>query len=237
VPSTQIVTGATLGSYVLPNETAEGWDYGFKGSFMQDKLTFTVGGFYVNQQHISVTANDANGLAIKQAVGDAVSKGGEFSANYFVTPDLAVNAGYFYTSARWVNTGNDLDMAGRRRAGVPGDIVTFATKYTFPFLRGLSTNWMYQYIGKSNAEERGNTTVTNNITPPGSNNGLRNIIRPGVALVNAGLAYDFRSRFFGQNWKQRLQFNVNNLTDQTYVTLSRGVGDRRTYYFTYQLSL
>ena len=237
VPSTQVVTGATTGSYVLPNETAEGWDYGFKGSFMQDRLTFTVGGFYVNQQHISVTANDANGIAIKQAVGDAVSKGGELSANYFITKDWAINAGYFYTSARWVNTGNDLDMAGRRRAGVPDDLVTFATKYTFPWLRGLSTNWMYQYIGKSNAEERGNTTASgSNFTPVGSNNGLRNIIRPGVALINAGLSYDFKSRTFGESLKHRLQFNVNNLTDRSYVTLSRGVGDGRTYYFTYQVS-
>ncbi len=241
VPSTQLVTGATTGSYVLPNETAEGYDYGLKGSLLEDRLTFTAGGFYVNQQHISVTANDANGIAIKQAVGDAVSKGGELSMNYFVTKDLAVNAGYFYTSARWVSTGNDLDMAGRHRAGVPDDLVTFASRYHFPgALRGLSANLMYQYIGKNHPEERGNTTVTvngvPNITPIGSNNGLRDIEVPGVPLVSVGLAYDFKGRAFDRGFKQRVQFNVGNVFDRSYVTLSRGTGDRRNFYFTYQVS-
>ena len=237
VPSTQVVSGATTGSYVLPNETAAGYDYGFKGSFLQERLTFTAGGFYVNQQQISVTANDANGIAIKQAVGDAVSRGAEFSANYFVTKDWAVNAGYFYTDARWAQTGNDLDLAGRHRASVPTDFVTFATKYSFPgVLRGLSTNWAYQYIGRNHPEERGNTTVGGNLTPVGSNNGLRDLILPGVPIVNAGLAYDFRSRAPGLGLRQRLQFNVGNLFDRTYVTLSRGVGDRRTYYVTYQIT-
>ena len=240
VPSTQVVSGATTGSYVLPNETAEGYDYGFKGSFLQERLTFTAGGFYVEQQHISVTANDANGIAIKQAVGDAVSKGGELTANYFVTKDWAVNAGYFYTDARWARTGNDLDQAGRRRASVPADLVTFATKYSFPgALRGLSTHWAYQYTGKNRPEERGNLTIASagpGITPVGSNNGLRDLRLPGVPLVNAGLAYDFRTRTFGQGFKQRLQFNVGNLFDRSYVTLSRGVGDRRTYAVTYQVS-
>ena len=241
VPSTQIVTGATTGSYVLPNETAEGYDYGFKGSLRDDRLTFTVGGFYVNQQHISVTANDANGIAIKQAVGDAVSKGAEASVNYFVTKDFAVNAGYFYTSARWVNTGNDLDMAGRHRAGVPGDLVTFASRYNFSgALRGFSANLMYQYIGRNHPEERGNVTATvngvPNITPVGSNNGLRDIVVPGVSLVSVGAAYDFKGRAFDRAFKQRIQFNVGNLFDRSYVTLSRGVGDRRNFYVTYQIS-
>jgi outer membrane receptor for monomeric catechols len=158
--------------------------------------------------------------------------------NYFVTRDWALNAGYFYTDARWVNTGNDLEMAGRRRASVPLDLVTFATKYSFPgVLRGLSTNWAYQYVGKNHAEERGNTTASgSNFTPVGSNNGLRNIVIPGMPQVNAGLAYDFRGRAFGENLKQRLQFNVGNIFDRPYVTLSRGVGDRRTYYVTYQVT-
>lgn len=236
VPSTQVVTGATTGSYVLPNETAEGYDYGFKGSFAQDRLTFTLGGFYVNQQHISVTANDANGIAIKQAVGDAVSRGAELTANYFVTHDWAVNAGYFYTDARWTSTGNDFDMAGRRRASVPEDLVTFATRYSLPgALRGLSVNLMYQYIGKNNAEERGNTTASgSNFTPVGSNNGLREIVLPGVGLVNAGLAYDLKTN--SNRFKHHFQFNLGNAFDKRYVTLSRGVGDRRTYYFTYQIT-
>lgn len=236
VPSTQVVSGATTGSYVLPNETAEGWDYGFKGSLLSDQLTFTVGGFYVNQQHISVTANDANGLALKQAVGDAVSKGAEVSANYFVTRDWAVNAGYFYTDARWSKTGNDLDMAGRQRAGVPHDIVTFATKYSLPgALRGFSTNLRYQFVGRNHPEERGNTTTTNNLTPRGSNNGLRDLILPGVGLVDVGVAYDFRMRLFNRDLRQHVQFNVGNLFDRRYVTLSRGVGDRQNYNFTYHV--
>jgi outer membrane receptor protein involved in Fe transport len=238
VPSTQVVTGATTGSYVLPNEQAKGGDYGFKGSLLQDRLTFTAGGFYIYQYNISVTANDANGLAIKQAVGNAVSKGFELTANYFVTNNWSVNTGWYSVDSRWTNTGNDLDQSGRHRAGVPPDIVTLATKYSFTgALKGFSTNWLLQYTGKLRPEDRGNTAASgSNITPVGSNNGLRELILPSATIIGMGVAYDFKSRAFDRTLRHHLQLNVNNLADRSYVTISRGVGDTRTYTFSYQLS-
>src|SRR5581483_997615 len=35
-----------LGTPPLPNETAQGWDYGVKANFLEDHLTFTLGGYY-----------------------------------------------------------------------------------------------------------------------------------------------------------------------------------------------
>jgi iron complex outermembrane recepter protein len=238
VPSTQVVTGATTGSYVLPNEQAKGADYGLKGSLLQDRLTFTAGGFYIYQYNISVTANDANGLAIKQAVGNAVSKGFELTGNYFVNNNWSLNGGWFSVDSRWASTGNDRDQANRHRAGVPPDIITFATKYSFTgALKGFSTNWLLQYVGKLRPEDRGNLTASgSNITPVGSNNGLRELILPSTTIIGMGVAYDFKSREFGRALRHHFQFNVNNLADRSYVTISRGVGDTRTYNFSYQVS-
>jgi iron complex outermembrane receptor protein len=236
-PSSQPVSGATTGAYLLPNETARGYDYGFKGSVIDDRLTFTTGGYYITQQHVSVTANDANGLAIKQAVGSVVSRGLDLSANFFVTPQLALNAAYYYTDARWQETGNDLDMSGRARADVPKDIVTAAAKYSFTgALRGLRVFAAFNYTGKAHAEERGNLTASGGITPVGSNNGLREIIIPPTRVANVGTSYSWDSNLFGSKFTHMLQFNIGNVGNHPYVTYSRGSADKRTFDLSYQLS-
>ncbi len=237
-PSSQPVTGSTTGAYLLPNETAQGYDYGFKGSLLNNRLTFTTGGFYIMQEHVSVTANDANGLAIKQAVGSVVSRGADVSANYFVTSQLALNAAYYYTDARWQDTGNDLDMSGRPRADVPDDIVTATAKYSFTgSLHGLSIFANYTYTGKAHAEERGNITPSGtNITPVGSNNGLREIILPPSQVLNIGTSYSYVWNLMGAKWVHTIQFNIGNVANHPYVTYSRGVGDLRTFNISYQLT-
>lgn len=238
--STQQITGATNGSYYLPNERGVGYDYGIKGSMLADQFNWTAGGFYVLQKNRSVTADDGLGGTIKEAIGTVVSKGLNLTASYVVSQNWAFNGAYYMTNARWGNTGVDLDLAGRRKALVPPDLVTAAANYNFtlPALKGLRAMAMYQYAGDTHADDGGSRTPSGSIyIPKGSNNGLRNIVLPSYAIVNLGLTYDFQTSAFDKGLRHRLQFNVNNAFDKHYVTYSRGVGDYRAYKFTYQISL
>src|SRR5581483_6748519 len=159
--SVQQVTGATTGSYFLPNERAIGYDYGFKAAMLQDRLTYSVGGFYILQKNISVTSTDEFGNTIKEASGTVISKGAEITLNYAVNQHLGVNFGYFYTNARWGDTGSDLDLQGRHKALVPIDIVTAAGSYKFGGpIAGLRAFARYQYSGATHAEDGGGQSTT-----------------------------------------------------------------------------
>ena len=164
---------------------------GLKGSYLGDRLTFTAGGYYVYQYNVSVTANDENGLSVKEAVGDVVSKGVVFDSNYLITSNWDVNTGYYHTNSKWVSDGSDLDEVGRNHADVPADILTFASKYPLHGRpeRISARSDCSTTSASSNAEERGSTTATVNglsVTPVGSNNGLREIILPHVNLIGLG---------------------------------------------------
>lgn len=230
--STQQVSGATTGSYFLPNERAIGYDYGFKASFLDERLTATLGGFYILQKNMSVTAELADGTTIKEAAGTVTSRGFSFTTNYEIDRHWAFNAEYYHDDARWGETGVDYDLSGRTKARIPPDIVTLTPSYKFTGrLSGLRLFGNYQFTGPTPAEDRGNITV-GSVTPKGSNNGLRDLRLPSYELVNVGASYEFKT---GGALRHKVQLNVNNLLDKTYVTYSRGAGDRRTYLVTYQL--
>lgn len=245
--SVQQVTGATTGSYFLPNERAIGYDYGFKAAMLQERLTYTVGGFYILQKNMSVTSIDALGNSIKEASGTVTSKGAEVTFNYMVSENVAFNAGYYYTNARWGETGSDLDLQGRHKALVPPDILTAAGTYKFGgSLKGLRVFARYQYSSPTHAEDGGGQTTTGlfvqngvtkngTYTPVGANNGLRDIILASYYTVDAGAAYDFKSRAFDKRFTQHLQFNVKNVFDRRYVTFSRAFGDDRSYQLSYRI--
>lgn len=235
--STQEVTGATTGSYFLPNQRGVGYDYGLKGSWFQNRVTANVGGFYILQKNMAVTAENALGQTIEEAAGTVTSKGVEVETNYYVTNQLAFNAGWYHTNARWGSTGVDLDESGRSKAGVPPDIVTAAANYGFAgALTGLHLMALYQYTGKTRAEDGGGQTV-NGIVPVGSNNGLRNIDLVGEYTLNVGAAYDLPELTIGDHkLAQRVQVNVGNLFNHTYVTYSRSFGDSRSYRISYDIA-
>ncbi len=246
--SVQQVTGATTGSYFLPNERAIGYDYGFKAAMLNERLTWSAGGFYILQKNMSVTSIDALGNSIKEASGTVTSKGAELTLNYAFSDAFAFNAGYYYTNARWGETGSDLDLQGRHKALVPPDLVTAATTYKLGgALKGARLFARYQYSSKTHAEDGGGqsttgtfvqdgVTKTGSYTPVGANNGLRDIILASYATVDVGVAYDFKGRAFDRRLTHHVQFNVRNLFDRNYVTYSRGFGDDRSYQLSYRLS-
>ncbi len=236
--STQVVTGATRGSYFLPNERAKGLDYGFKGELQDGKLNWTAGGFYIWQENMSVTVEDGLGGTMREASGTVTSRGLALTGTYVFGRAWAFNAGFYYTDAVWGKTGIDRDLAGRRKAIVPPEIVNFTANYRFSgALKGLRTFALYQYAGRTRADDGGALRPAGSlVVPPGSNNGLRDVMLSAYSTVNAGAAYGFERKAFGRTVRHEVQFNVGNVTDKKFVTYSRGAGDERSYKATYQLA-
>ena len=236
--STQVVSGATSGSLFLPNETAKGVDYGFKGSGWGDKLNWTAGGFYILQENMSVTVDNGLGGTTREASGTVTSRGVALTATYNPTASWGFSGGYYYTDARWGKTGFDLDLSGRRVPIVPDEVYNFTANYRFGrALKGLRTFLLYQRTGETPASERGGVRPTGStVIPVGSNNGLRKVILPAYETIDAGASYAFATNGFGKRLSHSIQLNVGNVLDEDYITYSRGVGDRRAYKLTYQVS-
>ncbi|AWI09709.1 TonB-dependent siderophore receptor [Ereboglobus luteus] len=240
-PSGQTVNGKQKEVVVLPNEEAWGYDYGVKFSLLNEKLTGTVGGFYISQKRISRSEQDPlTGESYSQAVGNILSRGMEANINYYVTRSLFVKAGYFHTNAKWIYAGADKDLQGRSYENVPSDIVTFSAKYTFQngILKGLNFGAKYQHIGTCRAEKGKAFTLKSedgDMQPVGYNSGVRDLMVPSVYLIDAFISYKFRCSIFGRKTTHSVNLNVKNVLDELYVTNSRGVGDGRTFLGTYSV--
>src|SRR5436305_1179340 len=57
------------------SETARGWDYGFKCGFLEDRLQFTLGGYYIDRTGVSTTEILANGTTVSTSAGNQNAKG------------------------------------------------------------------------------------------------------------------------------------------------------------------
>ena len=221
------------------SETARGIDYGFKAGFLEDRLQFTLGGYYINRIGVTVTEVDASGTQISTSAGNQNAKGVELDGTWRVTNDLTFVAGYGYCNARIVTNGRDLDSLGRRPAKIPKVNYGLALKYNFPgALRGFNATAGLTYTGQTFPD-----STTGGITEGASsarrgfilsNDGRRNFSLPGFTLVDFGLGYRFKpdnSRF-----AHTVRVNVKNAFDEDYIDINKKAGDRRAFFLSYSIN-
>src|SRR5262249_24200384 len=71
-----------VGSTEYKPENAKGWDYGFKGSFFNDRLNYTLGGYYINRYNVSVTDSVETPLGSGVFVNTTRRDGGQFDRGF-----------------------------------------------------------------------------------------------------------------------------------------------------------
>ncbi|PTX91002.1 TonB-dependent receptor plug domain-containing protein [Opitutus sp. ER46] len=225
-------------SNILPNETSYGYDYGLKGSYLDDRLNFTVGGFYVVRRNVAVTELDELGLPHTVADGSHLVRGFEVDLNWRITEPLSVGGSWGHIDSRITDFGYQYMSVGRSPAKISPDNFGVYAKYNFlrgP-LTGLSSNLGVTYVAATPLEgpAAGDTYVNGVYT--GTNNQWQ-LKTWAYATVNLGVHYAFppgRGKF-----RHRVGLNVNNLLDKEYITptnVARVVGDRRSFYLQYTLS-
>jgi iron complex outermembrane recepter protein len=163
----------------LPDELSFGPDktknkeIGIRGSLLDKRLQFTVAGFHVDWTDLQVDSTTINGaVGITVNAGKAVSQGFEFSGQFKITPELALQGTYSYTDAHLTEDAPDIIVSqGEPYSAFDGDRLPGSAKhqasaqltYTYPLENGgdIEASWAATYIGNiySRIGLRGNGEV------------------------------------------------------------------------------
>jgi outer membrane receptor protein involved in Fe transport len=244
VPQSDATATVALPDYKA--ETANGYDYGFKGSLLDDRLSFTVSGFYARRYDVAV--NDAvetppgsgTFVNVTRRDGDQLVRGFEVEVNYNVTNEINVGGSFGHVYSIYTDFGTRFPEAvGRRVATVIPENGGVYIKYspTRPALKGFSANLGVTYAASTPTEQpnAGDTTaaVGGVFVVTRSTNQWRLHV-PSYTLWNFGMRYKFPSN--GSRFEHMLAINVNNMFDVDYMRANKLLGDRRSVFFTYTLT-
>lgn len=237
---------ASVNSSDYKSEIANGWDYGFKGSLLNDRLTFTLSGFYAIRENVQVTdleetpPGSGNYLTVSRREGNQLVRGYEFDFNWRLTETLSAGGSWGHVYSVYTDYGSAFPLAvGRRVQGVApvngGAYLKWAPS-TGP-LKGFSGNIGVSHVGPTPTEapNAGDTYVT-------AANGQRVVSRstnqwrlrvPGYTLWNVGVRYRLPTK--KSAYDHTFAINVNNALDQDYVRANRLLGEERSVFLTYTL--
>ncbi len=228
-------------------ETAGGWDYGFKGAFFDDRLNFTVSGFYAIRENVLVTEveevppGSGNYQTLTRRDGDQLVRGFELDLNWRVTPAVSVGGSWGHVYSIYTDFGSAFPLSiGRRVQRIApqngGAYVKWAP--AAGRLRGFSANLGVTHMASTPTEapNAGDTYVT---TASGERVLQRTTYQwrlriPSYTLWNVGVRY--RLSGGGSGYDHSFGVNVNNLFDADYVRANRLLGEKRAFYFTYSLT-
>jgi outer membrane receptor protein involved in Fe transport len=225
-------------------ETAKGWDYGVKGSFLNDRFTYTIGGYYIERFNVSVTdtvelpVGSGSFVNITRRDGDQLDRGVEADINWNVSDALSTGLSYGHVNAIYSNFGSSFPQAvGRRVQNISPTNGSAFLKYNVRqgMLKGLSANVRVSYVERTPTE-----SPTAGDTAP-SATGVRSTVStnqwkltvPSFTLWDAGVRYQLRSN---SQFDQTVALNVNNAFDRQYLKVNKNAGDRRSVYISYTLS-
>jgi iron complex outermembrane receptor protein len=225
---------------IQPNERDWGFDYGVKCNFLNDRLQFTAGSYYVLRKNVAETTAVIlpNGIQknINQFEGQQLARGVELDFTYQVTDDLSVLGGFGYTNSKIIADGINLPALGAEPRSVPSTNFGLASKYTLPgAFKGVSFNAGVIYVGRihPNTPETGDGTP-NSLGQDTTNDGRRDLTLPAYYVVNFGASYQFKLKK-GSKLTNTIALNVKNVFNHAYIIQYRSTnepGDLRGYYVT-----
>jgi outer membrane receptor protein involved in Fe transport len=235
-PNQQFITASSI-SPDYESEHAQGYDYGFKGSYFEDRLNFTLNGFRIRRQNVVVQELDtATGVLVNRPEGNHLVQGFEIELNWRVTDDFTVGGSYGYLDSKITDFGTRTESIGRSPARIsPGNGGAYV-KYEFSrgALKGLSANLGVTYLASTpvSAPDAGDTYSSTGVFLRSTNEWAQKV--PSVTVANIGVRYRFKPN--GSKLTHTVGVNVNNLLDKFYLQPNRQVGDRRSIFGNYTLN-
>jgi outer membrane receptor protein involved in Fe transport len=233
-------------------EIANGYDYGFKGALLNDRLTYTVSGYYINRENVRVsdleetTPGSGTFLEVTRNTGFQLVRGYEVDVNWLFTPEFSFLGSYGHVHSIVTDYGSAFPAAVGRDVQYIAPYNGSATlKYTpsSRSLKGFSANFGVTFVGATPTA----TPIAGDtyITTPGT--GARVVTRstgewslraPAYRLWSLGLRYQIPSR---SQTSHSLAINVNNLFNKEYLragtsAATRLRGEDRAIFFTYTLN-
>ncbi len=224
-------------------ETAKGYDYGIKGSFFNDRLNYTLGGYYINRYAVRVTNSvetppgSGNFVNIVQPDGDQWDRGVEADVTWNVNKNVATGLSYGHVYAIYTDFGSAYPRAiGRKVQNITPDNGGAYIKYsgTEGWLKGFSVNLGVTYMSETPTEapNAGDPAAgANGVQAPTSTNQWKLTV-PSFTLWNLGVTYRWHQ---GSHFDHTLRLNVNNVFDLDYLKVNKNIGDGRGIYVSYTL--
>lgn len=226
-------------------EVASGWDYGFKGSVLNDRLVYTVSGYYAVRKNVLVTDSvetpigSGNYVLVSLRDGDQLVRGYEADVTWRMTNELDFGLSYANIYSVYTNFGSASPAAiGRRVNAVSPSNGSVYLKYSpaNSALKGFSANIGISHLSSTPTEAptAGDTYATvNGVRVVTSSTGQWNLGIPAFTLLNIGMRYKLPSK---TNYDHTIAINVNNALDQQYLRVNRLIGEKREILLTYTLN-
>ena len=235
------------------SEIASGWDYGFKGSLLGDRINYTLCGFYITRENVSVNdlvetpVGSGNFVQVTRRDGNQLVRGYEADLNWLISSEWSFLFSYGRVNSIYTDFGTATPEAiGRKVQYVApyNGSVTFKYAPSHGMLKGFSVNAGYTFVGATPTETpiAGDTLVTT----PGtgrrvvtSSTGQWALKAPAYGLWSAGMRYTLSVK---SKYSHTLALNVNNATNEQYFRAGTSGatrilrGENRAFYLTYTIN-
>jgi iron complex outermembrane recepter protein len=242
-PNAQTITVTSINAD-YKSETSQGWDYGIKAAYLNDRLNFTLLGFYIKRQNVVVQSTDPDTLLLVNTFeGSQLLQGAEFDASWNFTEALSVTASLGYIDSQITDLGHKIMSIGRSPARIQPINASLTARYSAKggLLKGFSGNVGVIFAARTpiSNPDAGDTyqTAAGGAVPVGTFLRTTNEWKleiPSYTVVNAGVRYTFNSDRITK-LRHTFGLNVNNVLDKEYLKSSRAAGDRQTFFFNYTL--
>ncbi len=226
------------------SEIADGWDFGFKGSLLDNRLTYTVSGFYINRENVSVADIDqVTGLSVQRRDGNQLVRGFEVDATWSLSRELSLLGSYGDVHSIYTDFGTFNPQAiGRKVQFVAPYNGSLSLKYTpaSGMLKGFSANVGVTFVGETPTEDpiAGDTHLSTTSTVISRSTEQWKLTAPAYSIWSIGLRYRLPTN---SNLSHTFALNINNVTDEEYLKPGSGganrilTGDARSFFVTYTL--
>jgi iron complex outermembrane receptor protein len=232
-------------------ETAWGYDYGLKGSFFDERLNFTLGGYYASRSNVQVTddvidpVTNTSTTAVLSS-GEQVDKGAEFDLNWLPNDNLSITASAAIVNAKYTNFGSNFPEAvGRSVQFVSPENGSLTGKYTFTTgpAKGLDLEASVTYVSSTPTET---PTAGDTIAQQGPNfvvvghTDLWTLRTPSSTIWNFGVHYVLPWQWHHIQQTVGLTIhNAFNLYSTKYGSLaqfSNTLADSQTFIVSYEIA-
>ncbi len=232
------------------SEIANGYDYGFKGCLLNDRLNYTVSGYYINRENVRVTdlvetpPGSGTFIDVTRNSGNQLVRGYEVDVNWQATDALSALLSYGNVNSIYTDFGTSFPAAvGRKAQFIAPYNGSVSLKYT-PVrgaAKGFSANVGVTFVGATptDAPNAGDVYATRNgVKVVTSSTGQWALKAPAYQLWSAGLRYQLAGN---SSVSHTIAVNVNNAFNRQYFkagssAATRLRGEDRGVFFTYTIN-
>jgi iron complex outermembrane recepter protein len=236
---------ADIGSVFYKPETAKGYDFGFKGAFLNDRLNYTVGGYYIERFNVSVSdtvetpPGSGSFVNITRREGDQLDRGIEADINFAISREFSTGLSYGHVNAIYTDFGSAFPRSvGRDVQNITPTNGSAYVKFNRRngWAKGFSANVGVTYVSSTPTEapNAGDAAAGANGIQPATSTNQWKLAVPSFTLWNLGLAYEWGSK---ERVSHTVRLNVNNVFDLDYLKVNKTFGDPRGIYLSYTLGL